>query len=64
MLARIEMKLGCQENLSYYMSSLFHGVLMERLSEGMGIIFMSLVFIPTPSIWSAGTGNGTGLSMP
>ena len=33
MLARIEMKLGCQENLSYQMSSLFHGVLMERLSE-------------------------------
>lgn len=36
MLARIEMKLGCQENLSYYMSSLFHGVLMERLSEEYG----------------------------
>ncbi len=36
MLARIEMKLRCQENLSYYMSSLFHGVLMERLSEEYG----------------------------
>ena len=36
MLARIEMKLRCQDNLSYQMSSLFHGVLMERLSEEYG----------------------------
>ena len=33
MLGRIEMKLGNQDSLSYQMSSLFHGVLMERVSR-------------------------------
>ena len=32
-LARLEMKLTTSENLSFKMSSLFHGALMERLSE-------------------------------
>lgn len=36
MLARLEMKFRCQENLSYQMSSLFHGVLMERIPEEYG----------------------------
>lgn len=36
MLAKIEMKLRCQENLSYQMSSLFHGVLMEMLPKEYG----------------------------
>lgn len=34
MLARIEMKLKSSEGISYQMSSLFHGVLMEQLPEG------------------------------
>lgn len=33
MLARMEMELGLEEALSYQMSSLFHGVLMELLSD-------------------------------
>lgn len=31
MLARLELKLRCKEELAYQMSSLFHGVLMEQL---------------------------------
>ena len=33
MLARLEMKLKCEEELNYQMSSLFHGVLMELLPK-------------------------------
>ncbi len=33
MLARLDLKLECTERLSYQMSSLFHGALMEMLSE-------------------------------
>ncbi len=34
MLAKLELKLKCDGALNYQMSSLFHGVLMEMLSEG------------------------------
>lgn len=33
MVARLEMRLGKREDISYQMSSLFHGVLMELLPE-------------------------------
>ena len=33
MLAKLELKLKCEKELTYQMSSLFHGALMELLPE-------------------------------
>lgn len=50
MLAKLELKLKCEKELTYQMSSLFHGALMELLPENMQIICIFQAFIHMHSI--------------
>lgn len=46
MLAKLELKLKCEKELTYQMSSLFHGALMELLPEE----YADYLHISKPSI--------------
>lgn len=61
MLAKLELKLKCEKELTYQMSSLFHGALMELLPEEYADYHAYFKpFIHMHSIQKAEMGTGTG----